>query len=103
MRDKYKADPSKAIAQWHVRRARKANAFVERVDPAVVFSHAKGVCGICHKVIDRAEKWHVDHVVPLARGGVHSYDNAQPAHAFCNVSKGTKLPKGQGNLFQRVA
>lgn len=74
------------------RRAREAAAFVEHVDPALVFSSAAGVCGICHAPIAGTDKWHVDHILPLSRGGAHSYANTQPAHAFCNISKGAKVP-----------
>jgi 5-methylcytosine-specific restriction endonuclease McrA len=35
---------------------------------------------------------HVDHYVPLARGGTHTLDNLRPACALCNTSKGAKLP-----------
>jgi 5-methylcytosine-specific restriction endonuclease McrA len=31
---------------------------------------------------------HIDHVIPLARGGEHSYANAQAAHGPCNMRKG---------------
>jgi 5-methylcytosine-specific restriction endonuclease McrA len=34
---------------------------------------------------------HLDHIVPLARGGEHSYANTQPAHPTCNRRKGAKV------------
>jgi 5-methylcytosine-specific restriction endonuclease McrA len=37
---------------------------------------------------------HVDHVVPLARGGTHTRDNLATACPSCNISKGTKLGFG---------
>ena len=33
---------------------------------------------------------------------IHGGRNVQPAHAFCNISKGAKLPKGQLGLFQKA-
>jgi 5-methylcytosine-specific restriction endonuclease McrA len=36
-------------------------------------------------------RFHVDHVVPLARGGEHSYANTQPACPPCNMSKGARV------------
>ncbi len=74
-----------------VRRARKHQTEVERVDPRVVFARARGVCGICAVAIQSSEKWHVDHIVPLSKGGAHTYENTQPAHARCNLSKGAKV------------
>lgn len=35
---------------------------------------------------------HVDHFIPLARGGAHVLSNLVPACAACNISKGAKLP-----------
>jgi 5-methylcytosine-specific restriction endonuclease McrA len=67
------------------RRARKLNQFVESVDPLVLLESHKGFCGICHKPI-RGD-FHVDHIVPLSRGGEHSYANTQPAHPRCNMKK----------------
>lgn len=34
---------------------------------------------------------HLDHVIPLSRGGAHSEDNIRVTHARCNLKKGTKL------------
>ncbi len=72
------------------RRARKHAAFVEVVDPAVVFARGNGICGICREPVDPAEPWHVDHIRPLSKGGEHSYANTQLAHAACNLSKGVQ-------------
>lgn len=33
---------------------------------------------------------HIDHVIPLARGGTHTPENLAPACGSCNSSKGTK-------------
>lgn len=35
---------------------------------------------------------HIDHVIPLSRGGDHSLDNLVASCAKCNLSKGAKLP-----------
>lgn len=33
----------------------------------------------------------VDHIVPLAKGGLHSWDNVQLAHFKCNTLKGARV------------
>jgi 5-methylcytosine-specific restriction endonuclease McrA len=71
------------------RRARKLDQFVEHIDPQVVFDTHKGICGICNKPIQGG--FHVDHVIPLSKGGEHSYANTQPAHPKCNLRKGAKI------------
>jgi len=73
------------------RRARKAGTFVETIDASFVFDRDDGICGICGESVARNEEWHIDHVVPLARGGAHSYANVQLAHAMCNIKKGARL------------
>lgn len=73
------------------RRARKRAVFVEEVDPSVIFERDLGVCQICDSWVLASEKWHVDHRVPLSKGGEHSYANCQLSHGACNQSKGSKL------------
>jgi 5-methylcytosine-specific restriction endonuclease McrA len=74
------------------RRALIAAAFIESVDPKVVFSRDNGVCGICRCQVDPASKWEIDHIMPIARGGAHSYANSQLAHRRCNRKKSVSLP-----------
>ena len=33
----------------------------------------------------------IDHVIPLAKGGLHTLSNLRPSCTYCNRSKGTKL------------
>jgi len=34
---------------------------------------------------------HIDHIIPIARGGSDTLDNVRPSHAICNLSKGDKV------------
>lgn len=81
--------PDKPRSDRAIRRARQRGAHVEHVEALVVLERADGVCGICGEDVDPLD-FHVDHVVPLARGGEHSYANTQPAHPRCNKSKGAR-------------
>jgi 5-methylcytosine-specific restriction endonuclease McrA len=72
-----------------VRRARQRAQFVEVVVPAVVLERGDGRCGICLEPVDPSN-FHIDHIIPLARGGEHSYANSQPAHPLCNQQKGDR-------------
>ena len=78
------------------RRALKKGAFVENVDAQIVFERDKGICGICKLPVER--DFDVDHIVPLSKGGEHSYSNVQLAHPKCNREKGTRLPSGIVNI-----
>jgi 5-methylcytosine-specific restriction endonuclease McrA len=72
------------------REARKREQFVESVDRQIVLERDEGICGICGLPTDR-DDFHVDHVIPLSKGGLHCYANVQVAHPFCNIGKGAKL------------
>lgn len=74
---------------WQKRRAMKLSAFVENVQRKIVYEMHGGGCGVCKKFIEG--DFHIDHIVPLSRGGLHSYANTQPAHPSCNLRKHNKL------------
>lgn len=82
------SDQGKAIKRMisAARRARKLSQFIEDVDPTVVYEMHGGMCGICEEFI--VGDFHVDHVIPLSKGGFHGYINCQPAHPTCNLVKG---------------
>jgi 5-methylcytosine-specific restriction endonuclease McrA len=67
----------------------KRTRVVEKVDRREVFARAAGLCGLCGEGVDVAT-FHIDHIIPLARGGEHSYANTQPAHPLCNLRKGAR-------------
>jgi 5-methylcytosine-specific restriction endonuclease McrA len=69
------------------RRARKLNVFVEYIDPAVVYQRDEGMCYLCGLPAER-DNWHLEHKVPISKGGPHSYDNVGVSHPDCNFRKG---------------
>lgn len=91
-------------AQKARRRARKRGAFIETVRDAVVIARDKGMCHICGKTVNlKALVPHpkaptLDHVIPLSRGGEHSYRNVRLAHFICNSVKGSSA-MGQSRLL----
>ncbi len=36
---------------------------------------------------------HLDHYIPLSKGGSHTMDNVRPSCSYCNLSKNAKLPE----------
>ena len=70
------------------RRAATLASTVETVSRAVVFARDGGRCHICGKLVGKS--WHLDHIVPLAEGGAHSYLNVAVACPKCNMWKYTK-------------
>lgn len=58
------------------------------VDVAVLFEQQEGLCAYCHEPL---ASYHVDHIVPLSRGGGNGADNICLACPACNMSKSDKL------------
>jgi 5-methylcytosine-specific restriction endonuclease McrA len=54
-------------------------------------------CYLCGDMIPNGER-HVDHIVPLSRGGGHVASNLAIACAECNLRKAAKLPEEIGLL-----
>lgn len=55
------------------------------------------ICWACGKPI--TDKPHLDHWIPLEKGGAHDAGNLHYMHAKCNLSKGSKHPTELGRLL----
>jgi 5-methylcytosine-specific restriction endonuclease McrA len=82
---------ARAARNGHIRRARLQGVPYELIDRVQVFESSGGVCYLCGEVLT-FEAFHIDHVIPIARGGSHTFDNLKAAHPSCNVRKGARLP-----------
>ena len=60
-----------------------------------IFFRDKNHCQYCGKVFPQAEL-NLDHVVPLSRGGLSSWDNVVCACIPCNSRKGNRTPHEAG-------
>lgn len=79
------------IQSNHARRARIIQASVDgALDITSIVDKTKHVCYWCGIKLP-TKGWHLDHVVPLARGGAHAAHNLVKSCATCNESKGAKL------------
>ena len=93
-----KRNPEKA-RRWAAMRNARARGAVEReaVDKKVLAERYGRKCHICGgQIPENVDRFHplyftMDHVVPLAEGGAHTYENVKPAHASCNKQKSAKL------------
>ena len=88
-----------SIRSVHRRRARKLNAGTEKYTTQQILDLYGTICHICNKPIDLSlnrkpgyEGWemglHLDHKIPLAKGGSDTVDNIRPSHGICNKRKG---------------
>lgn len=86
-----KAHPEKKRQYNGARRARKRNA-EGALPPDIVkmlLARQHCCCACCGTRL-KETGYHLDHRVPLAKGGSHTEDNVQLLTPKCNLSKGTK-------------
>lgn len=87
------------------RRALKRNAFVAPVYRKKVFEADGYRCHICGKmtsrnaVVPHPKAPTIDHLIPLAQGGMHEPSNCRTAHFLCNALKGDRSAHDQLILF----
>ena len=75
---------------WDRRRILKANTIKEPISASAVLRRDGPVCYLCGKPIKG--KSHLDHVIPLSRGGSHTMNNLKPTHPSCNIAKSARMP-----------
>lgn len=108
---KYRAENKekerRRVSQWNAehreeyrahrrnRHARKRNALGKHTanDVLAQYKCQHGKCYYCGKKAERDDQpYHVDHVIPLSRGGSNGPENIVIACYKCNLSKNDKLP-----------
>jgi 5-methylcytosine-specific restriction endonuclease McrA len=97
------AHPAERAATGAKRRALKRSATIGDTKAiAAIYRRAREAknvkCYLCGELIPLGER-HVDHVVPLCKGGPHSGRNLAITHAKCNLSKRAKHPSEIGLLL----
>lgn len=102
-KEKYRAwdklvDPNIRRGVKNRRRARiEGNGFV-KYNPAEIFARDGHSCIYCD-----APALHLDHLIPIARGGPDTPDNVAAACARCNKRKGKKTPSEFLRIWARAA
>lgn len=92
-REWFAQNPDKRAAYEQNRRAKK-RATGGKLSPNIkqkLYKLQRGTCPCCRSHF-RSEEMHLDHVMPLARGGEHTDDNMQLLCQPCNQSKYSKHP-----------
>jgi 5-methylcytosine-specific restriction endonuclease McrA len=65
---------------------RRTDTTLHRFAREDIIARDKSTCYLCGKVCEKHEI-HLDHVIPLSRGGEHTIDNIKVACATCNLRK----------------
>lgn len=95
-------NPQKSNERQRKRRANKKSVEFEKYTEEQVLNLYGKICYLCKKEIDlNASRWigrgnwqnglHIDHVIPIAKGGPDKLENVRPTHALCNIKKGDRL------------
>jgi 5-methylcytosine-specific restriction endonuclease McrA len=78
----------------------KRRAIMKRGDdipPLHLYEMYDWICHLCKEDIDPMLRFPnkraatMDHLIPLSRGGTHTWDNVAPAHRDCNEAKADSL------------
>ena len=95
----YATHREERIALVHIRRAMKNSAPGRYTadDVRTQLSRQEGKCFWCG---EKLSDYHVDHVVPLSKGGSNGPENIVVACPACNMAKGSKHPmEFAGRMF----
>lgn len=84
-----KRNPDK-VREFAQNRSRRKYGRLPRGTVAAIGEAQKWKCAICRTGIKK--KYHVDHIMPLAKGGKHERSNIQLLCPTCNVRKSAKDP-----------
>ena len=96
-----KNKPEKKRESERRRRTLKKNGNVQKYKESEVLDLYGWVCHICNGFINPAASrsagigdWelglHIDHLIPISKGGEDSLSNVRPSHAVCNLKKHAK-------------
>lgn len=86
----YLARNKEKAREWSKRRGSRKTGRLPRGTVARIKELQKAKCAICSCGI--ASAFHVDHIMPLAKGGKHEPHNIQLLCPTCNVRKSAKHP-----------
>lgn len=80
-------------------RARKHGCKREPIWRIKVYERDRWKCYLCGRKVVRSNTYRpnqatIDHVIPLSKGGSHTYDNVRTSCQSCNSSKGDKIMNG---------
>jgi 5-methylcytosine-specific restriction endonuclease McrA len=94
LRQWYQQHPERARDTYKrgagTRRARMAEIVTERFTYQEIFERDGGRCRYCGVALD-PKNWHLDHIIPVSRGGPHTRINACASCPTCNLKKSNKL------------
>lgn len=79
--------------QYYSPKRRAVYAQGDPIDALALFDKCNWTCGLCGKSIDknrRVPDWRaatIEHIIPISKGGTHTWNNVTAAHYRCNLMK----------------
>ena len=101
-------NPEKAAEADRRSRAKRKQAEVGFVHPdakQIFLQIQRDCCGICWEPIEEEYPHpdiHLEHIVPLSRGGIHDMSNLQVAHGRCNDRKLGRTQEEYEEYLRRI-
>lgn len=68
-----------------------------KIDNLAVYEMLNWVCILCDRPIEKdmpenhPEAVSMEHVIPISKGGTHTWFNVGPAHVKCNINKSDRI------------
>lgn len=89
----FKESRKREFTKWLGKRRHSKMLSGHKIDPYIVYDLFKWVCIVCDQSISKdhpenhPESVSLEHVIPLSKGGTHTWFNVGPAHTRCNAQK----------------
>lgn len=80
----------RALDRNGYRRAKERGNQAQRLNLMRVWRRDKGHCYLCHAKL-KIWEFSLDHVVPISKGGSHTYSNVRVCCLPCNQKKGDRV------------
>jgi len=68
----------------------KRDVNLSEIDIDTLMKNQNNLCPLCNNEIFTNDKTHIDHIVPISKGGNNKIENLQIVHEVCNLKKGNK-------------
>ena len=100
-----KKEKRKARKRLREAKAKKNGKIEWNISLEKLIQRDEGICKICGRQVDTEDYYYtdegyfiagdnypsIDHIIPLAKGGTHTWNNIQLAHRHCNAIKSDKI------------
>ena len=86
----YKKENAEKVRVWNANRRNLARGKLPANIIHALKALQKNCCAVCRTYLD--ERFHLDHIIPLARGGKNDAANVQLLCVRCNLQKADKDP-----------